>query len=285
MRVRVHPLALVMMALAAALGQAVPMAALVLSVTLHELGHVAAGRLCHAPVAELSLMPCGGAARFDNLWRLRRGPLCLVALAGPADNLALVLLNGSLVGWGAAPGPICALMARINLSLMLFNLLPALPLDGGRVLCVLLMERLSPARAVRIGILCGRALGVALCALGAASALRGPLNLAPVLTGAYLILSGGAERRAMAGTLLEETLSRERELREQGVLPLRHWAVTGETTLAQAACRLTPGYAHRFLLMGEDGSVRAEWGEKALSRELMRDGEATFSALAGADGK
>ena len=85
MRVKVHPLCPVMLLCALFLGEGLRMTVLLISVTLHELSHVAAARLFQVPVAELELMPCGGAARFEDVWGMRPGVLCLVALCGPAD--------------------------------------------------------------------------------------------------------------------------------------------------------------------------------------------------------
>ena len=268
-RVKVHPLAPVMLLLSLLLGEAVPMAAVVTSATLHELGHALAARCCGVQVRELELMPCGGAVRFDNVWRMRPDQLLTVALAGPAVNLLLAILAGAAGAWGWLRPPLSALLTRVNLVLMTFNMLPALPLDGGRILCALLMERVSPARAVKIGVRCGRALGIALCGAFLVLCAAGVANLSLAAAGLYLILSGRAEQRGLSGAVLSDLLGRSRALTEGKVLPVRLLAVSGECTLSQAAARMTPGCLHRFLLVGEDLSVQETIEEKTLLRGLM----------------
>ena len=84
---------------------------------------------------------------------MRPGVLCLVALCGPLTNGLLACLSAALGWWGALPGEIVCLAVFTNLCLMAFNLLPALPLDGGRILCALLPPAAREGRAM------GRAAG------------------------------------------------------------------------------------------------------------------------------
>lgn len=258
MRVRVHPLCPVMLLGALLLGEGVRMSVLLASVTLHELAHVAAARAFQVPVAELELMPCGGAARFEDVWGMRPGVLCLVAACGPLTNGLLVCLSAALGWWGVLPGEMVWLTACANLCLMGFNLLPALPLDGGRILCALLMRRLPPARAVRWGVRLGQALGCILVASGCAMAAFGQYNLTLVLCGGYLLLSAPAESRRIAAAALQSLLGRQRELSRRRVLPVRTLAVAPDVTPRELAAYLTPGRVHRFLIAGEHARVLEE---------------------------
>ena len=138
MRLRIHPLCPVMILAALFLGEGTRMAALVFSVTLHELAHILAAYACHVPVVELEMMPCGGAARFDNVWRMRPRVICLVALCGPLTNWLLACISAALGWWRLLLPQTVALLIECNFGLMLFNLLPTLPLDGGRVACLVL---------------------------------------------------------------------------------------------------------------------------------------------------
>jgi len=124
---------------------------------------------CSAPV-RVTLLPIGGVARFRTMPE-QPGQELAVALAGPAVNVAIAAL---LVGvFGVEPGApvlsgdlrpdqILPALAGINLFLALFNLVPAFPMDGGRVLRALLAMTLERERATRLAPRWGQAVGGAL---------------------------------------------------------------------------------------------------------------------------
>ena len=145
---------------------------LLLSILLHELGHAFAGRLFNARVSHIELTGIGGIAHFER--SLPRSALArsVISLAGPAVNLGLWLGLGWLAGEARGTGnPMVSLplgvLASANFFLMVFNLLPAYPLDGGHTLDAWLGALLGPVWSVRIvaGLGLAVAAGVALFAL------------------------------------------------------------------------------------------------------------------------
>ena len=263
--VKLNPLALPMTALAVWLGSGRELVILGASVLLHEAGHALAARLLNVRVIELELMPVGGAARLDNVWKLRPGQLIGVALAGPMVNLLIVLCCRALPRgswhWAAAQA------ARQNMALMLFNLLPALPLDGGRVLCGLLGRRMPPAAAARIGVRLGFACACALLALSARSLMHGRLSLSPILAALFMTLTAQSELRSAGSATLASLMERREELRREGVLPARLFAVTPETELSSLLPVLRPGQVHLFLCVDEAGQRFVS--EEAVWRALL----------------
>ena len=112
-----------------------------LACIVHELGHIAAALACGGRVERLSLTMVGAELSFSYRTPLSYGRDSLVALAGPGANLLL----GGLFFWQGRHLP-----AVLTLGLGVFNLLPILPLDGGRVVYGLLAERLDPDWADRL---------------------------------------------------------------------------------------------------------------------------------------
>ena len=134
-----------LLGLAAAIG-------LFISVLVHELGHAATARLYGVKVREIRLWFLGGIANLDELPR-QRGAEAVVAIVGPITSGLLGFgfwLTARNLGGADALLFLSGYLAITNLSLALFNLLPALPLDGGRVLRSLLTLALPPVRATRI---------------------------------------------------------------------------------------------------------------------------------------
>jgi len=124
------------------------------SVLIHELGHAITARLFGVTTKEITLWFLGGVASFDEVPE-QRGAEALVALAGPLTSMLLALLFWWLwqnVATAASTVFILSYLTITNVGLALFNLLPALPLDGGRLLRSLLALGLPRLEATRISV-------------------------------------------------------------------------------------------------------------------------------------
>ncbi len=161
--------------LAAVLSAALTYVVLFGSVLLHELGHALVGRRFGVQTRDITLLPFGGVAQMDGLPPSPRAELW-IALAGPAVNVVIAgaFFAGIRLATRAMPFSGHNLSSltfweqalATNLSLALFNLLPAFPMDGGRVLRALLAGRLGIARATRIAASVGKGMAVLIGALG-----------------------------------------------------------------------------------------------------------------------
>lgn len=150
----------------AALASVVFVCLLFLCVLLHEFGHVLAARRYGVRTPDITLLPIGGVARLERIPEKPAEEL-VVALAGPAVNLAiaalLFLALGGIPPMQAAaelhsPGQgILERLAWVNLTLVLFNLIPAFPMDGGRVLRAFLAWRMGHVRATQAAAWVGQA--------------------------------------------------------------------------------------------------------------------------------
>lgn len=144
-------------------------------VLAHEFGHIFAARRYGIKTPEVILSPIGGIANMERIPDDPRQEL-IVALAGPAVNVviaAILLLllgaNFSAADLANIQNPAIGLLAQVagvNVILVLFNMLPAFPMDGGRVLRALLAMRMDYARATRIAGRIGQAAAIAFAALG-----------------------------------------------------------------------------------------------------------------------
>jgi Zn-dependent protease/CBS domain-containing protein len=203
------------MGLAGALYGVVFIGLLFTCVTLHELAHSLVAIRFGAKVRDITLLPIGGVARLEGLPE-RPAHEFWMALAGPATNIALAALIGAvslpLLGWQALGG-LGALLGRLNglslerllvdlltanLGLALFNLLPAFPMDGGRVLRAMLASRMGELDATRIATRVGQGIAVL---LGLVGLLTGAVNL--ILVAGFVFLGAEQEWR---GTQLTSAL-------------------------------------------------------------------------------
>lgn len=170
-------------------------------IALHELGHALVALRFGCRARDIVLLPIGGVAQLENLPRHPRQEM-LIAAAGPVVSVLLAVAGSAAAALLAAGGALAAagvadILARANLTLALFNLIPSFPMDGGRIFRAFLSPFLGRLLATRIATWIGRAFAVG---LGVWS-LWPPMNPLPLALSIFLFQAAGAEWRQ---TLMQE---------------------------------------------------------------------------------
>ncbi len=165
-------------------------------VVLHEMGHALTARRRGIGTRDITLLPIGGVARLERMPERPRDEI-VIAIAGPAVSFAIAGILGAVIAAGGgslspavAFGPDGSILQRVaaqNLILGLFNLLPAFPMDGGRVLRAALGARIGLLKATRIAAGIGRMLAVGLAFVGLAG------NPFLMILALFLWIGGGLE--------------------------------------------------------------------------------------------
>lgn len=235
-------------------------------VVFHELGHALMARRFGVPTRDITLYPIGGVARLQRVPEHPKQEL-LIALAGPAVNvvIAAALLAGLLATGGTLmPGQGLAepavrfapTLMWINVLLVAFNLLPAFPMDGGRVLRALLAFRLDYVRATQIAAGVGQGMAILF-------GLFAMLNFNPFLLFIALFVYLGAQQEAsmaMMRTAIEGLPVRQAMITEFN--PLHPW-----DTLDEAVRLLLAGAEQDFAVV-DGGRVVGVLTRRQLLRAL-----------------
>lgn len=170
-------------------------------VIAHEFGHALTARRFGIHTPDVTLLPIGGVARLEKMPE-KPGQEILVAFAGPLVNVAIFLILLILLGpaaiENALQAPITfanlpAQLAALNLILALFNLIPAFPMDGGRVLRAALSAMMDRVAATRVAATAGQILAFAMGLLGLVSG-----NPILLLIAFFIFMSAGAESSDVA---------------------------------------------------------------------------------------
>ncbi len=178
--------------LAAALVSVVFLLAVFASVLLHEFGHALTARRFDIETRQIILSPLGGLAQLESGIMPPRTELW-VALAGPAVSFGLAGVFFGLAGITGdfSPTTFIGALAWANLMIAAFNMLPAFPMDGGRVFRAALALRIGYRRATEVAATVGRYAGVAMMIVGL---FTRPMLM---LIGAFVFFAAGAEARSV----------------------------------------------------------------------------------------
>ncbi len=235
-------------------------------VVAHEYGHALMARRYGIATPDITLLPIGGLARLERMPE-RPGQEIAVALAGPAVNVAIwaVLVLG--LGVGSDLGRLAAIedagagfwarVAAVNLFLVLFNMLPAFPMDGGRVFRALLAMRLGRVRATRIAALAGQAMAFVFGFLG----LTGGSPVL-VLIAIFVFVAAQAESADVA---MREAA---RGVGVRDAMITVYEALPEEATLADAAAALIRTTQHEFPVVDGRGRLAGFLTRQALIAAL-----------------
>jgi stage IV sporulation protein FB len=158
---------------AGAVGEVSFLLALFLCVLLHEFGHALAGRRYGIRTPDITLLPIGGVARMENIPEKPSMEL-FIAIAGPAVNVAICIVLTAILmltgGFLQGPETTLRLMLHnlllMNAGLVFFNMIPAFPMDGGRVLRALLAMKFSHLGATRAAARTGQAMALVFAVAG-----------------------------------------------------------------------------------------------------------------------
>ncbi|MEY8837489.1 site-2 protease family protein, partial [Cribrihabitans sp. XS_ASV171] len=186
---------------AAALDNVLFICALFACVVAHEFGHALMARRYGIKTPDITLLPIGGLARLERMPENPRHEIA-VALAGPVVNVAiwaaLIALGArtdveSLIALDGTGPAFLGRLALVNLFLAVFNLIPAFPMDGGRVFRALLCFWMDRVKATRYAAYAGQAVAVILGFLGLSGG-----NPVLVLVAVFVFIAANAESQDVA---------------------------------------------------------------------------------------
>lgn len=205
MRMYMNPLFLCLLFLSFCMGIGVEVCLVFAVAFLHECGHILAAHLTGTAVLRVSFMPWGVCMEAEPFKNERAE--CLTALAGPLTNL---LLLGVQFFWQNE------LFMLSNLFMFLINLLPVLPLDGGRILKAILTEEVGKEKAIRIMHVTALILTVLLFGIGVVLFYKTGVNFSVLIIAIFLACSEKEPRILSFGS--------RREIQK-----ITHYAVFAET--------------------------------------------------------
>ncbi|MCI0534284.1 MAG: site-2 protease family protein [Verrucomicrobiales bacterium] len=237
-------------------------------VVLHEFGHALTARRYGIRTRDITLLPIGGIARLE---RMPEDPMqeLWVALAGPAVNVIIAaILFGIMAAVHGLPGASNVELVRgdfvarlmwVNVTLIAFNILPAFPMDGGRILRALLAKRIGRRRATHVAAAVGQGMAILFGIIG--------LLYNPFLLFIALFVYLGAQAEAQ----MVELSSVIRGLKVRDAMQTRFRTLSVDDPLRVAVDELLAGAQQDFPVVG-NGQVLGMLRRKDLVKALAEQG-------------
>lgn len=239
-----------------------------LCVTLHEFGHIAMARRFGVRTPQVILSPIGGIAAMERMPEQPRQEL-FVAIAGPLVNVAIALLL--MAGFGLGFGLVSSIdfdhatlaerLLIVNVMLVLFNLVPAFPMDGGRVLRAVLAMNMEAPRATALAAQIGQFFAMGFFVLGL---LYNPILM---FVGVFIYFAASAEEQQATFAGFAARL-RVRDAMEPAPLVLR-----ADQAVSQAIDALLSSPQREFPVVDDAGQVAGMLDRDAMIMALRDRGD------------
>ncbi|MGI6421061.1 MAG: M50 family metallopeptidase [Syntrophomonadaceae bacterium] len=241
------------------------------AVLAHEIAHTVVALALGVRISEVELLPFGGQAAVEDFTGLEPKKEIYVALTGPLLSLIMAGVFYYLIPY---QGTWFSLFANINCFLALFNLLPVLPLDGGRIFRAILSSSIGYRKATLTAASLGKITALLLGGMGAylTYSSRSGANL--ILIAILLFWAAGREKKLLAYAFMRFLLNKRTQLSRYGFMESRQVAALLETPVKKILDNSRPSTYLTVVVIGHDESIIGLRTEAELIECLLEKGPA-----------
>jgi len=240
-------------------------------VLIHEFAHAVIARKLNVPVADVELLPFGGVTRMGGDMPVSPRQEICIAVAGPAANLGLFLAGTALKNYGICDENL-SFFLQCNILIAAFNVLPALPLDGGRVYRALQAGRVGIKKATYQAAGLGQFMAVVIILAGTAGLILGWSGLDILTTGLFLFYSATRERVTAPFLFMRHMMQKKDDLLREGVLPSVTLVAREDAVLGEVVRHFIPERFHFVAVYSGEMELKAILPENRIIDGLFKFG-------------
>lgn len=241
-------------------------------VLFHEFAHALVAKKMGVEVEDVELLPFGGVTRAGGDMPVSPFKETCIALAGPIGNLCLLLVAIAFKNYGFWNEPLGSFFIQCNIIIAVFNILPALPLDGGRIYRAYLAGRVGLRQATYRAAGIGQVWAALIITAGAVGLVLGWAGLDILITGMFLFYAATRERMSAPYLFMRHLFQKKEDLLSSGVLPAAVLVAREDATLGQVIRHFVPEKFHLVVVYSEDLSYKAVLPENKIIDCLFSDG-------------
>ena len=250
-----------------------------LSILIHELGHMTVARSYGCRCNKICILPIGLTISI-NCGDCQEKKLIPVYLAGPAANMLIFVFFKAMAVLLGIENNYISLICRTNIYLGLFNMIPAYPLDGGRVFMAALAGRMGLVSAGRLIRKIALAVSIAIVLFGILGSPSSAGGVSMVIIGLYVILTIKRSGTECAFMNIKQILYRRAKLLGRGIYPARELVVMKNVLLSTTISCMDHDKFHLIYVLDDNLSLIRTFTENDIIEAMTNENEnLTFEQL------
>jgi len=242
-------------------------------VAVHEFAHFYAAKRCGVEVGGLVIMPFGVSLQLKERYIRDTAADMYICAAGPFGNVVMILIGAAARRYYPQYGEMVDFFILSNVSILLINIVPILPLDGGRLLRAYLAGGIGYVRAYRITRVISGVCIVAVAILGVAALWYTRFNVSLVLLSAFLVFNMSAEKQNNEFLVMQQVLHSPQKLKKEGMMPIKALAVMADTPPSQLLKNFSYNHFYIVNVYDENAAVIGTLSETQIIRAMMDGAE------------
>ncbi|MGI5849099.1 MAG: M50 family metallopeptidase [Christensenellales bacterium] len=239
-------------------------------ILLHEWAHVLAATALGMTITEMELLPFGCAAKMQ-CFAMSRAKEIIVAAAGPATNMVFACIV-FIIDRYVYEMVIAEKLISSNIAIATINLLPALPLDGGRIARAAFASFMGYKRATRITSYAGVLFASIIVAVGIIAALKNTINPSFFILGFFLCLSSLKELKSAPYMLIRDFSGKRQKIDKRKTLSINRFAAMQNNKVSDIMREFEAGKYNIVTVLDNDMGVLGELDERQILDGMMEKG-------------
>ncbi len=245
-KIKVSPFVLITVLASFLIGNLPLLAIGLFSIIAHEMAHAVCAVACGFAISQMEILPIGAMARIEGIFESSELCEIAIALSGPLLSILLACIGYSLYYYQQIY--IFYLLMIVNVYIASVNLLPALPLDGGRVFRAILSNYIGLQRATKISCIIGIYAGIIMCLSSFVLSIKGLISPAFIMMGITISISSYKEKQRSTFLQIAQIMLKKERLLRQGSMKVNQIVVPESMKLYNLISRFLPRAYHMVVV-------------------------------------
>lgn len=271
-RLKVNIFLLLLIAVYSYLGLWIEILLIFSAVFLHETAHCLVALILKIKITEIELLPFGGQAKIEDFTGLDPDKEIMIAVAGPIISLLLSGFFYFLFPYNNPANSYVEIFITVNFLLGVFNLLPALPMDGGRILRALLSPRVGYKKATRSTAWLGKIIALSFIGYGGYETYLAQNGINYMVVGSLLFWAANREEKHLIYSFMRYLVNKKSDLQKNGFLPVKQVISSRETEIKKILNNTSPSFYIMVAVIDAQHHILGIYSESELIEALLAKG-------------
>ncbi|MCC5911580.1 MAG: M50 family metallopeptidase [Clostridiaceae bacterium] len=241
-------------------------------ITIHELAHAFTSKYYGINILEIELFPFGGVAKTEGYLELDPMKEMIIAIAGPIANFIMLFIALAISHYAAVTMHIFSFFILANLTIALFNLLPILPLDGGRILRAYITIKFGFKKATDLVIKISKVLSILIFFIGITLSINTLESLLLSTIAVFLYTRINIEKERLAYAFVYQIINKKRYVIDKEIMEVKCLTALESITLKKILYEFVFYKYHFITVINNKGEIVAQLTENEILDAIMEEG-------------